>query len=163
MSALRSKSKFKGGKTGSSTSLINNMSPKSPINEMKTTFSQSTADYSIASVYEGTSMVGTLRYMAPEVIQGNNLYTKSVDIFSFGMLCYYCITRRVPFKGSKGFVISKKILRGDKPVLNIAFKKSFNNDEIYDQICSTMQLCWKFHAEDRPKNFKVVSEYLQFA
>ena len=112
------------------------------------------------SVIEGTSMIGTPRYMAPEIIEGCT-YTKAVDIFSFGLLMYYCITKQIPFKSKKVYQVFSVIRRGTKPILKDKYKIAFGNDEIYSKIVTIMQRCWQFHAEDRPKNFKIVSECLQ--
>ena len=46
---------------------------------------------------EGTLM-GTLAYLAPEIIQGQPATTKS-DLYSFGILLYQLVTGRLPFDG----------------------------------------------------------------
>ncbi|KAH0787311.1 TKL family protein kinase [Histomonas meleagridis] len=41
--------------------------------------------------------VGTLYYIAPEIIQGND-YTKEVDVYSFGLLANEIFTGEIPYK-----------------------------------------------------------------
>ena len=113
------------------------------------------------SVIEGTSMIGTPRYMAPEIIDGSTGYTKSVDIYSFGLLMYYCITKQVPFKSKRVYQVFSTVRSGLKPIMKDEYKKKFGNDEIYCKIVGVMQRCWQFRAEDRPRNFKIVSVGLQ--
>ncbi|KAK3747337.1 hypothetical protein QZH41_017978, partial [Actinostola sp. cb2023] len=48
--------------------------------------------YSIA-----TTFVGTLRYLAPELLAGNGSYTKTVDYWSLGTVLFECITGIRPF------------------------------------------------------------------
>jgi len=45
-----------------------------------------------------TGKTGTLRYMAPEVLNGEQ-YTSKIDVFSFGLLVYYIFLKSQPFVG----------------------------------------------------------------
>ena len=140
--------------SGSTSKLITNTSPIGDGREM----SIFGADQ---SVIEGTSMIGTPRYMAPEIIDGSTGYTKAVDIYSFGLLMYYCITKQIPFKSKQAYQVFSAVRSGFKPIMKDEYKNNFGNDEIYCKIVAIMQRCWQFRAEDRPRNFKMVSVGLQ--
>ncbi len=61
---------------------------------------------SIDGLTRGLSMKGTLTYMAPEVERGED-YDESVDIYSLGMVLYYCLNKkRLPFLDTEKQLIS---------------------------------------------------------
>lgn len=56
------------------------------------------------------SMLGTVEYMAPEVIQGQK-YGKAVDWWSFGALGYDLMTGNPPFRGGNNAKIQQNIVK----------------------------------------------------
>ncbi|XP_032238098.2 inhibitor of nuclear factor kappa-B kinase subunit beta isoform X2 [Nematostella vectensis] len=44
-----------------------------------------------------STFVGTLKYLAPELLAGNGSYSKTVDYWSLGTVVFECITGRRPF------------------------------------------------------------------
>ncbi|KAG7131508.1 Serine/threonine-protein kinase psk1 like [Verticillium longisporum] len=56
------------------------------------------------------SMLGTVEYMAPEVIQGRK-YGKAVDWWSYGALGYDLMTGNPPFRGGNNAKIQEKIVK----------------------------------------------------
>jgi serine/threonine protein kinase len=58
---------------------------------------------------KATSTVGTLGYMAPEQIQGGETDARS-DIFSFGVVLFEMLTRRLPFRGEHDAALMYSIL-----------------------------------------------------
>lgn len=57
-------------------------------------------------------LVGSLGYMAPEIINGERATVHS-DIFSFGVLAYELLGERAPFQGETPQELIKKIVDGD--------------------------------------------------
>jgi TolB-like protein/Tfp pilus assembly protein PilF/predicted Ser/Thr protein kinase len=59
-----------------------------------------------------SSTIGTLAYMAPEQIQGEEVDARS-DIFSFGVVLYEMLTGRMPFRGEHDAAMMYSILNED--------------------------------------------------
>ena len=45
-----------------------------------------------------TGQCGTYQWMAPEVIEGRS-YTEKADVFSYGIILWELLTRRIPYDG----------------------------------------------------------------
>lgn len=89
---------------------------------------------------------GTPSWTAPEVLsagyKGENDYTFSADIWSFGMIIYEMMTLSMPYSSEK-FVIGA-ILRGKIPELNEDHKRR------YAPIIPFYEQCLSLKPEDRP-------------
>ncbi len=56
-----------------------------------------------------TASVGTVHYMAPEI--GSGSYTRSIDIYAFGVIVYEMLLGRVPYEGATlGEVLMKHLM-----------------------------------------------------
>ncbi len=60
--------------------------------------------------YRCKSMTGTMEYMAPEIIQGNE-YDTAVDWWSFGILGFDLLTGSSPFRANNDLKVKEKILK----------------------------------------------------
>ena len=63
------------------------------------------------------TIVGTLRYMAPEQIQGGEVDARS-DLFSFGAVLFEMLTGRVAFEGTTVTSVRDAILEGEVPAVS---------------------------------------------
>jgi serine/threonine protein kinase len=60
------------------------------------------------------SMVGTLKYMAPEQVQGQKIDARA-DLFSVGVVLYQLLTDKRPFDGDNDFSIIHQIIGSEPP------------------------------------------------
>jgi len=60
------------------------------------------------------TMVGTLKYMSPEQVQGEPVDARA-DLFSAGVVLYELLTARQPFNGDNEFAIIAQIIGADPP------------------------------------------------
>ena len=67
-------------------------------------------DSDIHEDYIENDIVGTLGYIAPEIILSTNKESFVSDIFSFGIICYELIFRKRPYKGKTRYKIGKEML-----------------------------------------------------
>src|SRR5689334_10710102 len=65
---------------------------------------------SAESLTESGTVMGTLSYMSPEQLRGEQLDERT-DIFSFGIVLYELITGDLPFVGSNSFEVAASILK----------------------------------------------------
>jgi serine/threonine protein kinase len=95
-----------------------------------------------------TANIGTPGYNAPEVISADELqqYSPKVDVFSFGVLAWACITCEHPFASQHGrcWDIQADILDGKRPPITAAF------DDFPSHLRSLTESCWHGIASKRP-------------
>ncbi len=72
--------------------------------------------HSIADLTVAGSVVGTLPYLAPEVLRGESA-TELSDIWAIGILLYEAVTGVLPFQGETGFALTSAIMTEQAPPL----------------------------------------------
>ena len=62
------------------------------------------ADFGIFGSNRGTQAerhnAGSIKYMAPEILQGDNASDPAIDVWSLGVMMYSMITGKYPFEGA---------------------------------------------------------------
>lgn len=92
------------------------------------------------SLGEMKTRVGTVEYCAPEVLDGQ-AYTKSCDVYSFG-LCLWCLFSEKPlFPGWSLYDIITKVVGGARPPLD-----AINSP----RLAKLIQTCWSPQPTARP-------------
>lgn len=96
---------------------------------------------------ETMSVVGTYQFMAPELLDGQPRYTSAVDVYSFGIVMWECLTREEPFVGLSPMQIVAALLRGERPGDGQPLSNALNLPEEYVE---RMRACWDADAAARP-------------
>jgi serine/threonine protein kinase len=65
---------------------------------------------SFATMQDASNVSGTLPYMAPEILRGDNADHRS-DLWALGVVLYETASGRLPFEGRTGFEIGAAIMR----------------------------------------------------
>jgi len=98
-----------------------------------------------------TQGAGTSHWMAPEVISGTS-YTEKADTFSFAMIIYEVVCRRVPFLDVKPMKVPSLIMAGKRPG-NMSLRKYTDNGKEVQVPPGLMELCescWQHDFRKRP-------------
>ena len=108
-------------------------------------------DFGLSKIYDPScsmkqskSNCGTLPYMAPEVINGNEFNTKA-DVYSFGILMYEvvggCVAYHDEISTLSPFKFQENVLKGHRPKFNFPIKKGLK---------TMIKKCWSHNPEERP-------------
>lgn len=63
------------------------------------------------------SILGTVAFMAPELIQANKFYTESIDIYALSITMWEIMTGHDPYADYSQFQIYDKVMEGNRPIL----------------------------------------------
>lgn len=99
-----------------------------------------------------TQGAGTSHWMAPEVISGTK-YTEKADTFSFAMIIYEVVCRRIPFAGVKPMNVPRLIMEGQRPgnmVQNRKYLESGKEVEVPPGLMELCDRCWQHDYRKRP-------------
>ena len=88
---------------------------------------------------------GTPLYMAPEVLAGTEHYSKSVDVYSYGILMWSVLSDgAMPYSEytfKNALMLQNAIVEGTRPQIN---------EEWPPDLVELMKVCWSKDASDRP-------------
>lgn len=97
-----------------------------------------------------TSQVGTPHWMAPEVHAGTD-YDERCDVYSYAMVVYEIVARRVPFETEEAKHIGNITTKGGRPDLSAVLPDSPKSIE------ELMVDCWAHDPTDRPLFDEIVT------
>ena len=100
-----------------------------------------------------TSQAGTLRWMAPEVVEGvEGNINKMCDVFSYGMVVYEIFAHQVPYADiPSGARAGLAVLQGKRPPIPATLPPFFQ---------PLLEACWKEEPDQRPQ-FKAITVAIQ--
>ncbi|KAH7469329.1 putative serine/threonine-protein kinase/receptor R818 [Phytophthora ramorum] len=101
-------------------------------------------------VVEMTGLVGTTRWMAPEVMRGERIYTSKVDIYSLALILWELIEGKLPFENTRwNHEVEDFVLKGVRP-------------NIRSDLCPLrwkllIVTCWQADPRERPTIQQVIN------
>lgn len=97
--------------------------------------------------------IGTVQWMAPEMLKEDCDYDSSIDIYSFAMIIFEILSGTVPFNGVRKVQVAWKLLYEDaRPILP---ENVIKNNEAKNLI-SLMKKCWDTNPKNRPTSGELV-------
>lgn len=97
-----------------------------------------------------TSKIGTYQWMAPEVIHGFK-YTEKADVFSFGVILWELATRKPPYYGIDGQVVSQRVVKE-------GLRPKISEKEAPGPFLDLMKRCWHEDPDKRPSFGEIIKE-----
>ena len=89
-----------------------------------------------------TSKIGTYQWMAPEVIRGFK-YTEKADVFSFGVILWELATRKPPYYGIDGQMVSQRVVKE-------GLRPKISDRDAPGPFLDLMRRCWDDDPDKRP-------------
>ncbi|ELR14073.1 protein kinase domain containing protein [Acanthamoeba castellanii str. Neff] len=108
------------------------------------------ADFGFARIKEENATMtrcGTPCWTAPEIIKGDN-YSEKADVYSFGIVMWEVLTRKVPYADQTFMSVALEILDGKRPDVPSDCPPEFKQ---------LMQRCWHKHQDKRPSMEEVTA------
>lgn len=97
-----------------------------------------------------TSKIGTYQWMAPEVIKGFK-YTEKADVFSFGIILWELATRKPPYYGIDGQVVSQRVVKEN-------LRPKISERDAPGPFLELMRRCWHEDPERRPNFGEIIRD-----
>ena len=102
----------------------------------------------MSETYQMTGFVGSLRYMAPEVVK-HKPYNEKVDIYSFGMILWELSTGNVPFDSMTRETYMEKVVNG-------GFRPNLKG--IHPAMAELISRCWDSDFLCRPSSKEIIAK-----
>lgn len=91
--------------------------------------------------------------MAPEVIRGFK-YTEKADVFSFAVIMWELATRKPPYYGIDGSVVSQRVVKE-------GLRPKISDKECPGPFLELMRRCWDEDPEKRPYFGEIITDLQQ--
>ena len=112
---------------------------------------------SAQSLTQTGTLMGTPLYMAPELAQGSHLAQPPADVFSFGVMAYELLSKRLPFAEPPILLLlSPRIAEPPTPLAQLC-------PQLNALVASMLDRCLQIHPEDRPSSRELAEMLRPFA
>jgi len=105
------------------------------------------------SVIPVTTQAGTAAWIAPEIIEGK-LFSEMVDVFSFGVVMWELLTRKIPFKGQDDTLVMGMVGAGIRPEVPKECPPLYR---------LLLERCWNQEDTRRPQMSEILDELNRIA
>jgi len=103
--------------------------------------------------------VGPVRWMAPEAMR-QRLYNKKTDIWSFGVVLYEIMTRKIPYYNEDVIFIATRVTLGELSLIPEVEK----DQHLYpNRLVKIIKMCLNHSAQDRPVFDDVIEIFDEFS
>ena len=102
---------------------------------------------------------GTIPWMSPELLYPeqyglkDSQPTKESDYYALGMVIFEVLSGRPPFAGYKGFIVTRKVIEGERP-------ERPEGPWLTDDLWATLKQCWSSQPADRPTAEAVIDLFV---
>ena len=94
--------------------------------------------------------LGTVHWMAPEVIERKGSFDFSVDVYAYGVVLCELVTQTRPFNRMKGDQIKAYVVKGGRPELPF---------DVNPKLKQLIEECWDANPEKRPTFSDIVERF----
>ena len=105
-------------------------------------------------------MMGTPRWMAPEIIQNTDPYTPAADCYSVSIVLWECLSTEVPFHEQgddiHSYDLNLLVLDGLRPQLPIS---DGDGGVVGSPLQSLVEECWQRDPEARPNAAQMLQRW----
>jgi len=110
-----------------------------------------------------TANIGTVCWVAPEIFNNKKLYSEKADVYSYGIILWELVARKMPFEDEEAFTIPLLVSKGKRPKMpkelpkgwEKLIKKSWNQNPAkrpqFDELCGSFETLYKAMAEKNPE------------
>jgi serine/threonine protein kinase len=120
-------------------------------------------DFGLAKLVSGDvdvtqkdSILGSIPYLSPEQIAGSDI-DQRVDVYSLGVVFYYMLTGRKPFRGSEASIVYDQV-HSEPPPITLHLP---DNSRVPQPVVDLIHTCLAKNPDNRPDSAYAVLEKLQ--
>ncbi len=95
-----------------------------------------------------TKNIGTINWMAPELLQESGMINERTDVYSFGMVLFEIVSNLIPFYDRKTpEQIMFALVQGRRPIIS---------KKVDSELSNLIRDCWKQSNEERPSIHQIL-------